>query len=75
VAGVEYVEDELLLAVPDGSGGWTPKPLVELEPWEVPRVAQVAVVSGPPLPPRSGYAAPPGPDDLPLVPLPPDVCS
>ena len=47
VAGVEYVEDELLLAVPDGSGGWTPRPLVRLEPWEVPRVVQLAVVSGP----------------------------
>lgn len=75
VAGVEYVEDELLLAVPDGSGGWTPRPLVRLEPWEVPRVVQLAVVSGPPLPPGTGYAAPPRPEDLPLVPLPPDVCS
>jgi predicted phage baseplate assembly protein len=75
VAGVEYVEDELLLAVPDASGGWTPTPLVQLDPWEVPRIAHLAVVSGPPLPPGSGYAAPPKPDDLPLVPLPPDVCS
>jgi predicted phage baseplate assembly protein len=75
VAGVEYVEDELLLAVPDGGGGWTPSSLVRLEPWQVPRIAQLAVVSGPPLPPGSGYAASPKPGDLPLVPLPPDVCS
>lgn len=75
VAGVEYLEDELRLATPDGIGGWTPTALVALDDWEVPRVAQLAVVSGPALPPGSGYAAPPGPDDLPLVPLPAGVCS
>jgi predicted phage baseplate assembly protein len=76
VEGVEYVEDELLLAVPSGStAGWTELPLVELEPWELPTIAALTVVSGTPLPPGTGYGPPPETEDDPvLVPLPPDVC-
>jgi predicted phage baseplate assembly protein len=75
VEGVEYVEKELLLARPDGSGGWMPSPLIELRRWEVPELVAVTVVAGsPPLPPGEGYEPPPDPDEAVLVPLPPEVC-
>ena len=53
VDGVEYVEQELLLAVPDGAGGWSPTQLVPAHAWQVPRIAHLVVVSGAPLPPGS----------------------
>jgi predicted phage baseplate assembly protein len=74
VEGVEYVEEELRLARPDGSGGWTPSPLIELRRWEVPELAAVTVVAGSPLPPGEGYEPPPDPDEAVLVPVPPEVC-
>jgi predicted phage baseplate assembly protein len=74
VEGVEYVEDELRLAVPDGAGGWSASALVELKPWEVPQLATITVVPGMPLPPGVGYQPAPTPDDPVFVPLPPEVC-
>ncbi|MFB7263343.1 putative baseplate assembly protein [Streptomyces nojiriensis] len=83
VEGLEYIEDELLLARRSGgatggaSGGgvWTPLPLVPLRPWEVPRLAEITVVTGSPLPVGAGYGTPtPPPGDPVVVPLPPEVC-
>ncbi|MFK0044416.1 putative baseplate assembly protein [Streptomyces sp. NPDC090741] len=74
VEGLEYLEDELLLARRSGTG-WTPLPLVPLNPWEVPRVAAITVVTGSPLPVGAGYGSPPPPPGDPVVvPLPPEVC-
>ncbi|MFE6843284.1 putative baseplate assembly protein [Streptomyces sp. NPDC057686] len=74
VEGLEYLEDELLLARRAGSG-WTPLPLVPLNPWEVPRLAEITVVTGSPLPVGAGYGSPPPPPGDPVVvPLPPEVC-
>ncbi|MFE2147278.1 baseplate J/gp47 family protein, partial [Streptomyces sp. NPDC059456] len=74
VEGLEYLEDELLLARRTGTQ-WTPLPLVPLHPWEVPRVAEITVVTGSPLPVGAGYATPPPPPGDPVVvPLPPEVC-
>lgn len=76
VDGVEYLEDELKLAVrPDPTADWTSNPLVLLQPWEVPRLTAITVVTGPPLPPGTGYGPTPLPGGDPvLVPLPPEVC-
>lgn len=54
VEGVEYLEG-LELAL-EGADGWEPltPPTVELEPWEVPELAAITVVNGPPLPPGTG---------------------
>nr|WSW62716.1 putative baseplate assembly protein [Streptomyces sp. NBC_00998] len=74
VEGLEYLEDELLLARRAGTG-WTPLPLVPLNPWEVPRLAEITVVTGSPLPVGAGYGSPPPPPGDPVVvPLPPEVC-
>jgi predicted phage baseplate assembly protein len=76
VDGVEFIEEELLLARAVRHGGttsWTSAALVELERWEVPEVTRVTVVSGRPLPIDGTYGAEnPGLPEL--VPLPPDVC-
>lgn len=70
VEGVEYVEDLLLgLVTPTGV---TPQPLVTLERWQVPELAGISVVAGPPLP--LGTTSEPAPPDKTPVPLPPDVC-
>jgi hypothetical protein len=71
VDGVEFLED-LLLAEP----GSSTVELVELEPWEVPELTDITVVSGQPLPPGQPYTpAPPATDpDVIIVPLPPEVC-
>lgn len=71
VEGIDYVTG-LIIAVPNSSGYTEVTTQLELNKWEVPQLVDVAVVSGDPLKPGSGYepAPPPGP----LVPLPPDVC-
>ncbi|GAB7106004.1 putative baseplate assembly protein [Streptomyces phaeofaciens JCM 4814] len=84
VEGLEYLEDELLLArrsapgTGSGTGGageWSALPLVPLRPWEVPRLAEITVVTGGPLPVGTGYGSPPPPPGDPvIVPLPPEVC-
>ncbi len=73
VDGVEYIEDELLLAQVTGGALGAPVPVVELARWEVPEVARVTVVSGPPLDVDATYGEEP-PGQPVLVPLPPDVC-
>jgi predicted phage baseplate assembly protein len=77
VEGVEFLEgDGLRLAVPDGSGGWSERPTVTLERWQVPELAEITVVEGEPLEPGGGYQpAPPAtqPGTV-LVPLPREVC-
>ncbi len=74
VEGLEYLEGELRLAR-RGATGWTPLPLVPLKPWEVPRLAEITVVTGSPLLPGAGYGSPPPPPGDPVVvPLPPEVC-
>ncbi|MER7461305.1 putative baseplate assembly protein [Streptomyces sp. NPDC097981] len=74
VEGLEYLEDELLLARRAGTG-WTPLPLVPLNPWELPRLAEITVVTGSPLPAGAGPGSPPPPPGDPVVvPLPPEVC-
>ncbi|MEU9372830.1 putative baseplate assembly protein [Streptomyces sp. NPDC048255] len=86
VEGLEYIEEELLLARRGeagaggpgaGGGAWTALPLVPLRPWEVPRLAEITVVTGSPLPVGTGYgepAPPPGDPTPVVVPLPPEVC-
>jgi hypothetical protein len=71
VEGVEYVTGSAL-GVPDGSGGYTPESVVELQRWELPQLVDLSVVAGPPLPIGAPYQPAP-PDGIP-VPLPPDVC-
>jgi hypothetical protein len=78
VEGVESLAGDtgLLLAVPDGGGGWVERPSVALERWQVPELAEITVVEGTSLTPGAPYqAAPPStqPGTV-LVPLPRDVC-
>ena len=75
VDGVEFIED-LRLAVPDGAGGWTDQPLVQLQPWQVPELVDITVVQGQPLAPGSGYQPNPSTDPAGTViaPLPREVC-
>jgi hypothetical protein len=75
VDGVEFLED-LRLAVPDGSGGWSDRPLVTLERWMVPELVEITVVEGQPLEPGSGYqpATPPDPEGTVIAPLPREEC-
>jgi predicted phage baseplate assembly protein len=70
VEGVEYLED-LLLGTIDQSTV-VQYPLIPLKRWQVPQLAEIAVVAGPPLPPGTAYS--PAPPDKVPVPLPPDVC-
>ncbi|HYN56444.1 MAG TPA: putative baseplate assembly protein [Motilibacterales bacterium] len=70
VEGVEYIVGSQL-GIPDGSGGFTPETVVTLARWEVPELAALTVVSGPPAP-VGDPVAPANPGTL--VPLPPDVC-
>ncbi|MFI6151708.1 putative baseplate assembly protein [Kitasatospora sp. NPDC051170] len=76
VDGVEYLDGELRLATrPDPRSPWTDAALVDLKAWQVPRLAQITVVTGPPLPPGATYGPTPLPGGDPvLVPLPPEVC-
>ncbi|MEU9078176.1 putative baseplate assembly protein [Kitasatospora sp. NPDC048538] len=76
VDGVEYLDGELGLATrPGPAAPWTAAPLVPLKAWQVPRLVGITVVTGPPLPPGTGYGTTPQPGGDPvLVPLPPEVC-
>jgi hypothetical protein len=71
VDGVEYIEDDLLLGVPQGSAV-NQVSKVDLERWQVPQLVDITVVAGPPLPLGDTYEPPP-PPKIP-VPLPPEVC-
>jgi len=71
VDGVDYVQD-LLLGTLDANGQATPVDLVALERWQVPDLAEIAVVSGDPLDLGEVYA--PAPPAKVPVPVPPDVC-
>jgi predicted phage baseplate assembly protein len=71
VDGVEYVEDDLLLGVPENNGV-RQVGRVDLERWQVSQVTDIAVVAGPALPLGDTYD-PPEPPKIP-VPLPPEVC-
>jgi predicted phage baseplate assembly protein len=76
VDGVEYIEDELRLAVQlqrAGAMTWAPASVVDLEKWEVPEVAHVTVAPGAPLPIDATYGEEPSGQPA-LIPLPPDVC-
>jgi predicted phage baseplate assembly protein len=68
VDGVEFLEGLELGSAPGG--------LIELDPWEVPELTSLTVVTGPPLPPGDPYVpAPPATDPgVVIVPLPPEVC-
>src|SRR6266566_896338 len=69
VEGVEYLVG-LQLAEPAAAA---PTKLVTLQRWEVPRVVELTVVAGAPLPP--GVPVQSAPPATTPVPLPPDVCS
>jgi predicted phage baseplate assembly protein len=72
VEGVEYVEGVRVAAL---SGPQPAESTVELRPWEVPALAALTVVAGPPLPP--GSAGQPLDPDAPApvpVPVPRDEC-
>ena len=71
VDGVDYLED-LILATPDGKGGFTTATTVSLQPWEVPQIIDITVVEGPPLDPGQAYTPPPPATTV--VPVPPEVC-
>jgi predicted phage baseplate assembly protein len=66
VEGVEFLEG-LELAEQGADGAWTPTTTVQLERWEVPTLAEITVVAGPPLEPGSQPEPPAG--DVP-VPVP-----
>lgn len=71
VDGVEFIHD---LKVADLSGPAPAQGTVELEPWEVPELAEVTVVVGPPPDPGSGgVQPPPTPSPVP-VPVPREQC-
>jgi predicted phage baseplate assembly protein len=70
VDGVEYLEDMILGAVQPS--GVVELGLIPMERWQVPELAEITVVSGPPLPLGSAYA--PAPPEKVPVPLPPDEC-
>lgn len=81
VEGVEYLEDLLLAQLPAGqqaqNQGGNPAQLpsqqrIDLKAWQVPELAEITVVPGPPLPLGTDYA--PAPADKVPVPLPPEVC-
>lgn len=70
VEGVEFLEG---LEVADVSGGSPVPGTVELEGWEVPELAELTVVVGPP--PPAGTAVQPPPSATPVpVPVPRDEC-
>ena len=71
VDGVDYVQG-LVLGTLDSVNQATQVNLVTLERWQVPDLAEIAVVSGDPLDLGVVYAPPP-PPRVP-VPVPPDVC-
>jgi predicted phage baseplate assembly protein len=71
VDGVDYVQG-LVLGTLDSADQATQVDLVTLERWQVPDLAEIAVVSGDPLDLGVVYAPPP-PPRVP-VPVPPDVC-
>ncbi|HEY7812146.1 MAG TPA: hypothetical protein VIC62_02855, partial [Nakamurella sp.] len=71
VDGVDYVQG-LVLGTLDSVDQATQVDLVTLERWQVPDLAEIAVVSGDPLDLGAVYAPPP-PPRVP-VPVPPDVC-
>ncbi|MFI9386605.1 putative baseplate assembly protein [Kutzneria sp. NPDC052558] len=71
VDGVDYLED-LILATPNGKGGFDNKTTVTLRPWEVPRIIDITVVEGKPLDPGQAYTPPPPASAV--VPVPPEVC-
>lgn len=70
VEGVEFLEG-LRLATLTAAGPVRDE-LVTLQQWQVPELAEVTVVAGPPLEPGVAYEPVP-PDKVP-VPLPPEVC-
>ncbi|WP_255768575.1 putative baseplate assembly protein [Pseudarthrobacter sulfonivorans] len=80
VEGVEYLEDLLLAPVPQvgtsQAGQGHPvresQQRIDLMPWQVPELAEITVLSGPPLPLGTDYA--PAPAKKIPVPLPPEVC-
>jgi len=75
VEGVEYVEG-LRIAEPvvqaDGDEVWAERSVVELAPYEVVELAEITVVSGPPLAPGQTLEPPPPTDDTgsPQLPVP-----
>jgi hypothetical protein len=71
---VEYIEDDLLLGVPQGAPatGVTQVSKLDLERWQVPQLVDITVVAGPPLALGDSYE--PAPPPKVPVPLPPEVC-
>jgi predicted phage baseplate assembly protein len=77
VDGVEFLAADLLLAEWDDTAAqWTARDRqVALNAWEVPELASITVVQGPPPPAGQGYQPPaPGTNPPVLVPVPPEVC-
>jgi predicted phage baseplate assembly protein len=74
VEGVEFLEG-LTLGVPAGQG-WQAVSRVDLPRWQVPRLTEITVVSGEPLPPGAAYpAAPDGvAPGITTAPLPREIC-
>jgi len=70
VEGVEYLND-LLLGLVVGTTV-VQQPLVSLQRWQAPELAEITVVAGQALPPGTDYA--PAPPPKVPVPLPVDVC-
>jgi len=70
VEGVEYLHDLLLGAIEKSAV--VKRSLIPMQRWQVPELAKITVVAGPPLALGTASAPPPTPK-IP-VPLPPDVC-
>ncbi|MFC4115208.1 putative baseplate assembly protein [Nonomuraea zeae] len=72
VEGVDYLEG-LLLAERVGDT-WVRRDLITPASWQVPRLAEVTVVAGPPLQPGAGHPEPPVSGKVDYLPLPREVC-
>lgn len=72
VEGVEFLEDLLLGVIGNEEPQPVLQPLIRLDRWQMPELAEISVVAGTPL--ELGTAYQPPPLTITPVPLPPDEC-
>jgi hypothetical protein len=74
VEGVEYLEGLQVAEEAPGGGRWVPTDTVVLERWEVPELAEITAVEGPPLEPGVPLSPPSTPDVPVPIPVPKETC-
>jgi baseplate J-like protein len=74
VEGVEYLEGLTVVGSSDGGATWTEQSPIELAPYEVPELAEITVVEGPPLEPGQTLGPAPPPAVPVPVPVPKEEC-